>query len=83
MKPKIMLFSLIVAVAVTTARAFTVDTDIPAGNAIVNAVEGDRVSIRQDMRGTKGEWFYWAFRVRGAAGRAGDAGRAGRPQKMG
>ena len=70
MKPKIMLFSLIVAVAVTTARAFTVDTDIPAGNAIVNAVEGDRVSIRQDMRGTKGEWFYWAFRVRGAAGRS-------------
>ena len=51
------------------APGFTVDTAIPAGNAIVNAIDGDTVSIRQDLRDTKGEWFYWAFRVKGAAGR--------------
>ena len=51
------------------APAFAVDADIPAGNAIVTAVEGDRVSLRQDLRGTKDSWFYWAFRVKGAAGK--------------
>ena len=44
------------------ASGFTVDTAIPAGNAIVNSIDGDTVSIRQDLRDTKGEWFYWAFR---------------------
>ena len=52
-----------------TASAFTVDAELPAGNAIVNAIDGDMVSLRQDLRDTKGEWFYWAFRVKGAAGR--------------
>ena len=57
------------ALACGAASAFTVDAEIPAGNAIVNAIDGDTVSIRQDLRDTKGEWFYWAFRVKGAAGR--------------
>ena len=45
-----------------TACGFTVDTAIPAGHAVVNAIDGDAVSLRQDLRDTKGEWFYWAFR---------------------
>jgi len=54
-----------------SAVAFTIDAKIPAGNAIIEKIEGDSVSLRQDLRGMrKGEsWFYWAFRVKGAAGR--------------
>ncbi len=51
------------------AHAFTVDADLPAGNVIVNSIDGDSVSLRQDLRDTAGDWFYWAFRVKGAAGR--------------
>ncbi len=46
-----------------------VDCDIPAGNVVVESVEGDTVKVRQDLRDTTGSWFYWAFRVRGAAGK--------------
>ena len=48
--------------------AFTVDTDIPAGNAIIEKVDNRTVCLRQDLRDS-GLWFYWAFRVKGAAGR--------------
>lgn len=51
------------------AEAFTVDCDIPAGNVIVDSIEGDVAKVRQDMRDTKDGWFYWAFRVKGAAGK--------------
>ncbi len=46
-----------------------VDCKIPAGNIIVNKVEGDVVYLKPDLRDTEGDWFYWAFRVQGAAGR--------------
>ena len=52
-----------------TAFAFTVDAELPAGNVVVNSIDGDRVSVRQDLRDTTEDWFYWAFRVKGAAGR--------------
>lgn len=46
-----------------------VDDRLPAGNVVCEGVEGDVVRVRQDLRDTKGPWFYWAFRVTGAAGR--------------
>jgi len=46
-----------------------IDCGFPGGNIIVGAVEGDRVELRQDPRDTKGFWFWWYMRVRGAAGR--------------
>ena len=49
--------------------AFTVDSDIPAGNVVVERIEGDTIHARPDLRDTEGHWFYWCFRVRGAAGR--------------
>ena len=49
--------------------AFEIDADIPAGNIIVEKFEGDDVFLRQDLRDTDGHWFYWQFRIRGAAGR--------------
>lgn len=53
----------------TTADGLSVDADIPAGNIVVVGIDGDVVTLRQDQRDTTSFWFYWAFRVRGAAGR--------------
>jgi len=46
-----------------------IDADFPGGNIIHERTDGDDVFVRQDMRDTEGWWFYWCFRVRGAAGR--------------
>ncbi len=46
-----------------------VDCDFPGGNIIVEKQKGNRVFLRQDLRDTGRHWFYWYFRVRGAAGR--------------
>ena len=52
-----------------TEYALAIDADFPGGNIIVDRIEGDRVDLRQDPRDTSGFWFYWYFRVSGAAGR--------------
>lgn len=46
-----------------------VDCDFPGGNIIVDGIKDDTVFLHQDVRDTQGDWFYWYFRVRGAAGR--------------
>ncbi len=46
-----------------------VDAEFRGGNILVDSIEGDTVSVHQDVRDTKGDWFYWHFRVRGAQGR--------------
>jgi hypothetical protein len=47
-----------------------IDCDFPGGNIIFEGIEGDTVRVRQDQRDTlQYTWFYWYFRVRGAAGR--------------
>ncbi|MCW8130962.1 MAG: hypothetical protein KIS92_11470 [Planctomycetota bacterium] len=46
-----------------------IDCDFPGGNVIVDQIEGDTAHIRPDVRDTMGHWFYWHFRVAGAAGR--------------
>jgi hypothetical protein len=50
------------------AYGFTVDAGLPAGNVVVDGISGDTVKVHQDLRDS-GLWFYWAFRVKGAAGR--------------
>lgn len=52
-----------------SSGAFIIDTAFPGGNIIVNRIEGDTVYLRPDLRDTSTWWFYWSFRVRGAAGR--------------
>ena len=49
--------------------AFQIDTNFPSGNIVVEKIEGDTVNVRTDLRDTEGWWFYWCFRVRGAAGK--------------
>ena len=46
-----------------------IDSDFPGGNIVVDAVDGDLISLHQDLRDTFVNWFYWYFRIRGAAGR--------------
>jgi len=46
-----------------------VDADFPGGNIVVDSIAGDTVTLHQALRDTEGNWFYWYFRVRGAAGR--------------
>ena len=66
---KLSLASCALAIAMAeAARAFTVDANLPAGNIVVDGIDGDVVKVHQELRDS-GPWFYWAFRVRGAAGR--------------
>src|SRR6185295_7641207 len=46
-----------------------IDADLPGGNIVVDKIDGDTVSVHQDLRDTQGDWFYWQFRARGAQGR--------------
>lgn len=49
--------------------SFVIDTEFPGGNSIVKRIDGDMVYLTPDLRDTEGWWFYWNFRVSGAAGR--------------
>lgn len=41
-----------------------IHSSFPSGNIIVERIEGDDVFIRQDLRDTQGDWFWWCFEVR-------------------
>ena len=73
MKIKLLFLSVLVlfsmAAGVLGKNGFEIDADYPGGNIVVERIKGDTAYIHQDIRDTKGWWFYWNFRVRGAAGR--------------
>lgn len=52
-----------------TGQGPTIDAGFPGGNIVLERIEGDDVYLHQDPRDTAGFWFYWNFRVGGAAGR--------------
>ncbi|HBC88044.1 MAG TPA: peptidase M14 [Lentisphaeria bacterium] len=45
-----------------------IDSDFPTGNIIVEKIDGNDIYIRQDLRDTEGDWFYWCFRIKDAGG---------------
>lgn len=47
----------------------SVHADFPGGNIIVESLERDTVRLRQDLRDTKGHWFFWHFQADGFEGR--------------
>ncbi len=57
------------AAAAATPPAFTIDDQFPGGNILVSKIEDDTVHLRPDQRMNRLPWFYWCFRVKGAAGR--------------
>lgn len=54
----------------TAPGEIQIDADYPGGNIRVEGIEGDLVRLHPDLRDTTTWWFYWNFRVRGAAGRS-------------
>ena len=48
-----------------------IDKQFLGGNIEVLEIDGDRVRVERELRDTRPDrdWFYWAFRVTGAAGR--------------
>ncbi len=53
----------------TPAENVIIDADLSGGNIIVERIEGDKIFLRPDQRDSSTWWFYWYFRIRGAAGR--------------
>ena len=49
--------------------SFQIDADFPGGNIIIVDINGDSIQLQQDLRDTEGQWFYWSFRIKGAANR--------------
>lgn len=47
----------------------TIDCNFPGGNITLDRIEGEHVFVHQDLRDTTTDWFYWYFRLNGAAGR--------------
>lgn len=62
---------MIAAFLLATALPFTVTTDLPGGNAVVESIDetNGEVRLRPDCRGMADAWFWWACRVQGAGGR--------------
>lgn len=47
---------------------FSIETDFPGGNALVEKIEGNVVHIAPDNRDSRLPWFYWYFAIKGAGG---------------
>jgi len=60
---------LLLEAAPAQESSVAIDADFPGGNIVVDSIEGDVVKLRPDLRDTQGDWFYFAFRVKGAQGR--------------
>lgn len=46
-----------------------IDKEYPGGNIEVLREDEGGFVLKQELRDTEGDWFYWNFRVRGAAGK--------------
>ena len=46
-----------------------ISTDFPGGNIYIEKIAEDTVWLRPELRDTKGEWFYWYFKISGVSGR--------------
>lgn len=65
----ILLFAFSRVAAPQSASGITVDDDFPGGNIVVESIDGNTIYLHQDLNDTQRNWFYWYFRVRGAAGK--------------
>ena len=48
--------------------AIEIGSAFPAGNIVVESIAAGEIRIRQDLRDTEGDWFWWCFEVRAPAG---------------
>lgn len=47
-----------------------ITSDFTGGNINVVDLDGDTVTLKNELRDTEGDWFYWAFCVKGAGGKS-------------
>lgn len=57
-----------IVIAPVVSAEVLIRVDYPGANVIVERQENDVVSLRQDLRDTKGWWFYWNFEATGTPG---------------
>lgn len=67
-------FPFVFSIAITgstcgSAADYSVDAAFPGGNIVVKKIEGDTIELAPDQRDNLLPWFYWCFRVTGAAGK--------------
>lgn len=83
---RIAFVALLLSIGVNGSHAQTadilIDADFPGGNIIVDDVAAQStvyykvggspalINVRPDLRDTRGDWFYWYFRISGAEGKA-------------
>ncbi len=54
--------------SIAQQTALKVDSAFPGGNIVLDSIDGNTISLHQDLRDTEGDWFYWYFRLQGGAG---------------
>lgn len=53
----------------TEENNMIIDKNFIGGNVEVLKIDENTAYVEREMRDSEGDWFYWAFRVRGAAGK--------------
>ncbi|CAN5391184.1 hypothetical protein BH09VER1_BH09VER1_08010 [soil metagenome] len=48
---------------------WVIDAEFPGGNILIDSISETTAYLRPDLRDTSSDWFYWYFRVTGAAGK--------------
>ncbi|WP_372947277.1 M14 family zinc carboxypeptidase [Mariniphaga sp.] len=46
-----------------------ISSDFPGGNIVFNKISVDTVWLKPDLSFTKGDWFYWYFKISGISGK--------------
>lgn len=59
----------VINIPALNTEKFAIDRGFPGGNIVVENLATDHVLLHQELRDSHQPWFYWYFRVRGAAGK--------------
>jgi hypothetical protein len=46
-----------------------ISSDFPGGNIVINKISGDSIWLKPDLSFTKGDWFYWYFKISSISGK--------------
>jgi len=66
---KIVLLVFCIVSEIKSQNCFSICSDFPGGNGLIEKISGDTVYLRADLRDTDGDWFYWNFAVKNAGGK--------------
>lgn len=69
MKAILLIPGIFLTICTFAGTPITVTSDFPGGNIVVLATREDTVWLKPDLSFTRGDWFYWSFKVSGISGR--------------